>query len=206
MPKKDKKDKKKKAGTRDAATAGAVEAVEAVRSAVERTFAATAESAQQLRGPAQEFAGEVAVAANRIREVLEDRVVDELKHLRVEIEGLARRVQALEVTEPSRAAAPRAKPKPATPAQAAAARRKRPPGRRARRRSPPAAARHHGEPDRDPRARDHDAQGGRDLDARQGHDRAQAGHDDAPDGAPAGGTTAAGDTPSSGAGGTTSGN
>ena len=65
MAKKDKKDKKKKSGTQDAATAGAVEAVEAVRSAVERTFAATAEGAQQLRGPAQDFASEVAVAANR---------------------------------------------------------------------------------------------------------------------------------------------
>src|SRR5918993_20234 len=79
MAKKD--SKKKKSGKKDKAPAGAVEAVEAVRSAVERTFTATAGGAQSLRGPAQEFAGEVAAAANRIREVLEDRVVDELKLL-----------------------------------------------------------------------------------------------------------------------------
>src|SRR5215218_5679986 len=77
MAKKD--TKKKKNGKKDKAPAGAVEAVEAVRSAVERTFAATAEGAQSLRGPAQEFAGELAGAVNRIREVLEDRVVAELE-------------------------------------------------------------------------------------------------------------------------------
>src|SRR5215207_4082859 len=95
MAKKDKKDKNKD-GKKDKATAGAVEAVEAVRSAVERTFTATAEGAQSLRGPAQELAGELADAANRIREVLEDRVVDELKGLRSDIEGLAKRVSDLE--------------------------------------------------------------------------------------------------------------
>ena len=88
MAKKDKKDKKNN-GKKDKAAAGAVEAVDAVRSAVERTFAATAEGAQSLRGPAQELAGELAVAANRIREVLEDRVLDELKGLRSDVEGLA---------------------------------------------------------------------------------------------------------------------
>src|SRR5829696_9267043 len=95
MAKKDKKDKKK-SGNKDKAAAGAVEAVEAVRSAVERTFTATAEGAQSLRGPAQEFAGELAGAVNRIREVLEDRVVDELKGLRSDLEGLAKRVSDLE--------------------------------------------------------------------------------------------------------------
>src|SRR5215213_5060061 len=94
MAKKD--SKKKKDGKKDKASAGAVEAVEAVRSAVERTFAATAESAQSLRGPAQELAGEVAGAANRIREVLEDRVLRELQGLRSDVESLARRVSALE--------------------------------------------------------------------------------------------------------------
>src|SRR5918994_2239500 len=94
MAKKD--SKKKKNGKKDKAPAGAVEAVEAVRSAVERTITATAEGAQSLRGPAQEFAGELAGAVNRIREVLEDRVVDELKGLRTDVEGLARRVSALE--------------------------------------------------------------------------------------------------------------
>src|SRR5215218_465979 len=94
MAKKD--TKKKKNGKKDKAPAGAVEAVEAVRSAVERSFAATAEGAQSLRGPAQEFAGELAGAVNRIREVLEDRVVDELKGLRRDLEGLAKRVADLE--------------------------------------------------------------------------------------------------------------
>src|SRR5688500_9426196 len=96
MAKKDKKDNKKN-GKKDKAAAGDVEAVDAVRSAVERTFAATAEGAQSLRGPAQEFAGELADAANRIREVLEDRVLDELKGLRSDVESLGRRVSALEV-------------------------------------------------------------------------------------------------------------
>ncbi len=70
MAKKDKKDKKK-GGKKDKAAAGAVEAVDAVRAAVERGLAGAAE---QLRGPAQELAGEIGVAANRIREVIEDRV------------------------------------------------------------------------------------------------------------------------------------
>ena len=47
-----KKDTKKK-GRKDKAADGAVDAVDAVRSAVERTFAATAKEAQALRGPAQ---------------------------------------------------------------------------------------------------------------------------------------------------------
>jgi len=95
MAKKNKKDKK--GGKQDKPAAGAVEAVEAVRSAVERTFAATAGGAHSTRGRALNIAGDVAVAANRIREVLEDRVVGELKGLRSEVEGLARRVSALEV-------------------------------------------------------------------------------------------------------------
>src|SRR5215218_3487612 len=101
-----KKDSKKNNGKKDKASAGAVEAVEAVRSAVERTFAATSEGAHSLRGPAQELAGDLAVAANRIREVLEDRVLGELKGLRSDVEGLARRVSALEVNP--RASAPAA--------------------------------------------------------------------------------------------------
>src|SRR5215210_5201029 len=104
MAKKDKKDKK--SGKKDKASPGAVKAVDAVRSAVERTFAATAEGAQSLRGPAQELAGDLAVAANRIREVLEDRVLDELKGLRSDVEGLARRVSALEVNPRASAPAP----------------------------------------------------------------------------------------------------
>ena len=99
MAKKDKKDKK--GGKQDKAAGGAVEAVEAVRTAVERTFAGAGGAAQQL-------SGEIAVAANRIREVLEDRVVGELKGIRTEVEGLAKRVAALEA---ARTEAPAAAPK-----------------------------------------------------------------------------------------------
>src|SRR5829696_1627540 len=83
----------KKSSKKDKATAGAAEAVEAVRAAVERTFTASAEGAKSTRGRAKD----VTAAANRIREVLEDRVVEELKGLRSDIEGLAKRVSALEV-------------------------------------------------------------------------------------------------------------
>src|SRR5215217_7174892 len=138
MAKKDKKDKKK-SGNKDKAAAGAVEAVDAVRAAVERTFTATAEGAQSLRGPAQGLAGELADAANRIREVLEDRVLHELKGLRADVEGLARRVSALEVN-----------PRAAAPRHAARRRRSRPP-RGARRRAP--ARRRRSRPRRAPRRR-----------------------------------------------------
>jgi hypothetical protein len=111
MAKKD-SSKKKKDGKKDTAPAGAVEAVEAVRNAVERTFAATAKEAQSLRGPAPEFAGDLANAANRIREVLESRVLDELKGLRSDMEGLAKRVSALEGSRAATASKPAAR-KPA---------------------------------------------------------------------------------------------
>src|SRR5215208_5856062 len=91
---KGKKDSKKSSGKRDKATAGAVEAVEAVRGAVERTFSASAEGAKSTGGRAKE----VTVAANRIREVLEG--------LRADVEGLAKRVQALEVGPLGGAATP----------------------------------------------------------------------------------------------------
>jgi hypothetical protein len=97
-----KKNSKKSSGKRDKATAGAVEAVDAVRSAVERTFSASAEGAKSTGGRAKE----VTAAANRIREVLEDRVAQELKGLRADIEGLAKRVQALEVGPRGGAATP----------------------------------------------------------------------------------------------------
>src|SRR5918997_414489 len=83
----------KKSGKKDKAAAGAAEAVEAVRAAVERTFTASAEGAKSTRGRAKD----VTAAANRIREVLEDRVLEELKGLRSDVEGLAKRVAALEV-------------------------------------------------------------------------------------------------------------
>ncbi len=124
MAKKESK-KSKQSGKKDKAAAGAVEAVEAVRAAVERTFAATAEGAQSLRGSAQDLAGDVAVAANRIREVLEDRVLDELKGLRGDIENLGKRVAALEVggrsiaRKPAAAASKAAAKKPAAKKAAA---------------------------------------------------------------------------------------
>jgi hypothetical protein len=110
MAKKD--SSKKKNAKKDKAPAGAVEAVEAVRNAVERTFAATAKEAQSLRGPAQEFAGDLANAANRIREVLESRVLEELKGLRSDVEGLSKRVSALEGSGAATASKPAAR-KPA---------------------------------------------------------------------------------------------
>jgi hypothetical protein len=88
-----KKDKKKK----DAKGSGAADAVEAVRSAVERTFQATTEGAAGTQRRTRELVDEVAHAAARIRETLEDiRLLDELKGLRGELDALARRVAALE--------------------------------------------------------------------------------------------------------------
>ncbi len=104
MPKKDKKRSKK-----DKAAAGAAEAVDAVRHAVERTFSASAEGAKSTRGRAKD----VTNAANRIREVLEERVLGEIKGLRSDIEGLSKRVTALEVNPRGTAGAtrrPAAKP------------------------------------------------------------------------------------------------
>src|SRR6187200_1852147 len=98
MAKKDSKKRSKK----DKATAGAAEAVEAVRHAVERTFTASAEGAKSTRGRAKD----VTNAANRIRDVLDERVLGELKRLRGDIEGLAKRVTALE-DKPGDTPAPR---------------------------------------------------------------------------------------------------
>src|SRR3954463_6732753 len=91
MAKKDKKSKKKdKNGTPDT--------VEAVRSAVERTFQATAEGAQSTAGRASDLVQDVTAPAIRVRELFEEsRVLDDLKGLRREVELLARRVADLEV-------------------------------------------------------------------------------------------------------------
>jgi polyhydroxyalkanoate synthesis regulator phasin len=89
MAKKDKKKSKK-----DIKPA---EAVGAVRTAVERTFQATADSAQSTRTRAQDLVDEVAGAASRVREMIEDiNVLEDLKRLRNEVETLTRRVAALE--------------------------------------------------------------------------------------------------------------
>src|ERR671921_176994 len=90
MAKKDKKKPKKKDNP-------GADAVGAVRTAVERTFQATADSAQSTRTRAQDLVDEVAGAAARVREMIEEiRVLEDLKGLRAEVDALARRVAALE--------------------------------------------------------------------------------------------------------------
>jgi hypothetical protein len=87
MAKKDKKKSKKKS------TPG-TDPVGAVRTAVERTFQATADSAQSTRTRAQDLVDEVAGAAGRLREMIEH--VGVLEDLKKQVDSLARRVQALE--------------------------------------------------------------------------------------------------------------
>jgi polyhydroxyalkanoate synthesis regulator phasin len=90
MAKKDKKKSKKKDNP-------GADAVGAVRSAVEKTFQATADSAQSTRTRAQDLVDEVAGAAARVREMIEQvGVLEDLKGLRGEVENLGRRVAALE--------------------------------------------------------------------------------------------------------------
>jgi len=105
MAKKDKKKSKKKdiSGT---------DPVGAVRTAVERTFQATADSAQSTRTRAQDLVDEVAGAAAKVREMIEQvGVLEDLKGLRGEVESLARRVSALEGGPSSKPAAKRATPR-----------------------------------------------------------------------------------------------
>ena len=92
MAKKDKKKKDKQKGS------DAADAVEAVRSAVERTFQATTEGAAGTSKRTRALVDEVANAASRIRETIEDlKILEDVRGLRAEIEGLARRVAALEI-------------------------------------------------------------------------------------------------------------
>jgi hypothetical protein len=101
MAKKDKKKKDKQKGS------DAADAVEAVRSAVERTFQATAEGAATTSKRTRTLVDEIGHAAARVRETLEElRVLEDVRGLRAEIEALARRVAALEVRSeaPSRPA------------------------------------------------------------------------------------------------------
>jgi hypothetical protein len=86
-----KKDNKKKSKKKD--NSGA-DPVGAVRTAVERTFHATADSAQSTRTRAQDLVDEVAGAAGRLREMIEQ--VGVLEDLKKQVDSLARRVQALE--------------------------------------------------------------------------------------------------------------
>ena len=100
MAKKDKKKSKKDNKPADA--------VGAVRTAVERTFQATADSAQSTRTRAQDLVDEVAGAAGRVREMIEDiRVLEDLKRRRTEVETLTRRVAALEDKPAAATPAPR---------------------------------------------------------------------------------------------------
>jgi hypothetical protein len=119
MAKKNKKKNKKDTNGSDAA-----DAVEAVRSAIERTFQATTEGAAGTQKRTRALVDEVANAAARIRETIEDlRVLEDVRGLRREIESLASRVGALEgrVAEawpPSRPAPATAPSRPAKPATA----------------------------------------------------------------------------------------
>jgi len=87
MAKKDKKKSKKKDNP-------GADAVGAVRTAVERTFHATADQAQSTRSRAQELVDEVAGAAGRLREMVDQLGV--LEDIKKQVEALSSRVAALE--------------------------------------------------------------------------------------------------------------
>jgi hypothetical protein len=87
MAKKDKKKSKKKDNP-------GADAVGAVRTAVERTFHATADQAQSTRTRAQDLVDEVAGAAGRLREMVEQLGV--LEDIKKQVEALSGRVAALE--------------------------------------------------------------------------------------------------------------
>ena len=92
MAKKDKKKDKQKGSD-------ATEAIEAVRSAVERTFQATTEGAANTSKRTRNLVDEIAAAGARIKETIDDlRILEDVRGLRAEIEGLTRRVAALEVS------------------------------------------------------------------------------------------------------------
>jgi hypothetical protein len=93
-----KKKKDKKDGARD-------EAVDSIRAAIERGLQISAEGAQATRERTRELVDEIAHAAGRVRQSLEDmRVLDELRRLRTEVEALGARVSALERPESPAAA------------------------------------------------------------------------------------------------------
>ena len=88
MAKKDKKKSKKKKDN------SGTDPVGAVRTAVERTFQATADSAQSTRTRAQDLVDDVAGAAGRLREMLEQ--MGPLEDVKKQIDALTSRVAALE--------------------------------------------------------------------------------------------------------------
>ena len=103
MAKKDKKKSKKKDNP-------GTDAVGAVRTAVERTFHATADQAQSTRTRAQDLVDEVAGAAGRLREMVDQLGV--LEDIKKQVEALSNRVAALEAAaaRPARKAKPKPKP------------------------------------------------------------------------------------------------
>jgi polyhydroxyalkanoate synthesis regulator phasin len=79
------------------------DAADTVRSAVDRTFQATLGGAQVTRERAQELVDDVAQAASRVRDVLDDLRVatgEDVRSLRSSIEALERRVSELERKSP----------------------------------------------------------------------------------------------------------
>ena len=97
---KDKKKKKDEAPEEEPTPVVGSDPLEGLRSVFERTFK---ESAGSTRERAQGIFEEVANAAGRFRETVDDlRAADDLRGLRSELEFLARRVAALELRRPSR--------------------------------------------------------------------------------------------------------
>src|ERR1700742_2666224 len=93
------------------------EAGDSIRAAIERGLQASAEGAQATRERTRELVDEIASAAGRVRQSLEDmRVLDELRRLRGAVEALPTRVASLERPAPAAPATPAAS-KPATAAK-----------------------------------------------------------------------------------------
>ena len=111
MAKKDKKKSKKKDNP-------GTDAVGAVRTAVERTFHATADQAQSTRSRAQDLVDEVAGAAGRLREMVDQLSV--LEDIKRQVESLSSRVAALERVGGSAKQAATSTPKPAASRKPAA--------------------------------------------------------------------------------------
>jgi polyhydroxyalkanoate synthesis regulator phasin len=91
---------------------------DAVRAAVDQAFTATAGQAQVTRERAQEIADELATAASRVRDALDELrppTGDDLRTLTKRIEALEKKVAALEAPPAKRAPAKRAAPKRAAP-------------------------------------------------------------------------------------------
>src|SRR5919206_5279827 len=92
--------KSKKKDKKDGAQS---EAVDAIRAAIERGLQVSAEGAQATRERTRELVDEIASAAGRVRQSIDDmRVLDELRRLRNEVEALGARVSALERPAESR--------------------------------------------------------------------------------------------------------